>query len=277
MPKKLVKSVKKAKVRAISASSYAKFITGIKEKVLSSQLKATMSVNREMIQLYWEIGMNIVERQEKNGWGTNVIEKAAKDLQNEFPGVEGFSARNIWRMRAFFKAYELGESILPRAVAELAENGLPVVLGGISWSHNIILLEKLSSREERLWYAHMTIEERKWYKRYGKAITNFDSHLPAAQSHLAKQSLKDPTIGLIICKKKNDYIVEYALQDVRKPMGVVGYETKIVEVLPKRLAGKLPTVQEIEEELNKLVQMRLKAPRQKKKSASSKHRTTSRS
>jgi predicted nuclease of restriction endonuclease-like (RecB) superfamily len=348
-------------------ASYARFITTLKEKVRSAQLKAVLSVNRELIQLYWEIGQEIAEKQEKEDWGSKVIERVAIDLQSEFRGTEGFSARNVWRMRAFYKAYREAAEILPQLVAELGENGLPQSLSTIPWGHNIVLLEKLNSLEERVWYARMVLEEgwsrneligsigRKWYKRYGKAITNFDIQLPNPQSHLAQQTLKDPlhfdflglkqehdekeledglldhiekfmrelgqgftfygrqvpievggknflidllfyhvklrcyvvvdlkatdfkpefagkmnfyltavdehfkhptdnpSIGLLICQRKNDFIAEYALRDIRKPMGVVGYETQIVESLPKKLEGQLPSVSEIEEKLNRLL------------------------
>lgn len=93
-------------------SDYAGFIANLKEKIQSSQFKAALSVNREMIQLYWEVGKDIVDKQEKDGWGSKVIERVAKDLQNEFPGIEGFSRTNIGRMRAFYLAY----SIYPQAV-----------------------------------------------------------------------------------------------------------------------------------------------------------------
>jgi predicted nuclease of restriction endonuclease-like (RecB) superfamily len=78
-----------------------------------------------------------------------------------------------------------------------------------------------------------------------------------------KHKMDNATIGLLICKRKNDFIAEYALRDIRKPMGVMGYETEIFEELPKKLRGKLPTVTEIEHELNKL--SKVKSKRAKKK------------
>lgn len=170
-------------------SDYAGFIANLKEKIQSSQFKAALSVNREMIQLYWEVGKDIVDKQEKDGWGSKVIERVAKDLQNEFPGIEGFSRTNIGRMRAFYLAY----SIYPQAVGKLED--LPVF--NLPWGHNIVLLESLKNLNERIWYANVAISQGwsryalidaikgKLYKRQGKAITNFHDRLPSPQSRLA--------------------------------------------------------------------------------------------
>lgn len=111
----------------LPSNDYAKFIAHLKTKIRSSQLKAAVSVNREMIRLYWSIGHDLAERQKKERWGTKVIERVARDLQNEFPGIEGFSSRNIWRMAAFYKAY----AFLPQIVAEMVKKGLPEYLDSI--------------------------------------------------------------------------------------------------------------------------------------------------
>ena len=79
-----------SKKQGISSADYAKFVTHIKKKIRSSQFKAALAVNRELIHLYWDIGKEIVERQEKDGWGSSVIDRIARDIQNEFPGIEGF-------------------------------------------------------------------------------------------------------------------------------------------------------------------------------------------
>jgi predicted nuclease of restriction endonuclease-like (RecB) superfamily len=193
MAKKALPAIKKTK---FSTVNYSKFITSLKAKIRSSQIKAAVSVNRELIKLYWEIGMDIVERQEADGWGTKVLEKVAKDLQNEFPGVEGFSRTNLFRMKAFYLAY----AKVPQAVGQL--QNLPIFF--IPWGQNVVLFESVKDLDERLWYAGMVIAEG-WsrnalinaikinsYKRYGKAITNFHERLPKPQSQLAHETLKDP-------------------------------------------------------------------------------------
>src|SRR3989338_5692258 len=82
------------------------WLEGLKEKIRTAQIKAVLSVNRELIKLYWQVGKGIVHQQEREGWGRSVIEQVAKDIQKSFPGVEGFSSRNLWRMRSFYIAYK---------------------------------------------------------------------------------------------------------------------------------------------------------------------------
>lgn len=98
-----------------TSSSYAKFVAQLKLKIRSAQFKAALAVNRELIRLYWEIGKGIVERQRKDGWGASVIDRVSRDIQNEFPGIEGFSRTNIGRMKAFYLAY----AISPQPVGKL--------------------------------------------------------------------------------------------------------------------------------------------------------------
>lgn len=187
---------KKAAADSLSPSGYYKFISQLKDKIRSTQLRAAVSVNKEMVLLYWEIGEEIVNKQKQEGWGTKTLEKVALDLQNEFPGVEGFSRSNLFRMKAFYLAYEK----VAQAVRQLED--LPIF--SIPWGHNIVLVQHIKTEKERLWYAGMTIAEG-WsrsalthsiesnlYKRYAKAITNFEERLPPTQSKLAKETLKDP-------------------------------------------------------------------------------------
>lgn len=180
---------------------YNEFLKELKEKIRKAQLKAAIAASRELIQLYWDLGKDIVEKQQKEGWGSKVLEKVAKDLQNEFPGIEGFSRANVFRMRAFYLAY----SNCLTAVRQLQDDLLAPFFN-IPWGHNFVLLDKLKSFEERLWYAKKIIEhgwsrsiltiwiENGLYRREGKAVTNFKSTLPASQSDLAQQTLKDPYI-----------------------------------------------------------------------------------
>ncbi len=84
---------------------YREFLNELKTKIRNAQLKAAMAASRELIHLYWDLGKDLVKKQENEGWGSKVLEKVAKDLQNEFPGIDGFSRSNIFRMRAFYLAY----------------------------------------------------------------------------------------------------------------------------------------------------------------------------
>ena len=154
-------------------------------------MRAALSVNRELVLLYWQLGQDILTRQRQQGWGAKVIDRLARDLQKEFPDMKGFSPRNLKYMRAFAEAYP-NEPIVQEVLAQ------------ITWYHNIALIEKLKSPEERLWYAQKTVEngwsrnvlvhqiETGLHRRLGAALTNFDRTLPKPQSDLAQQLLKDP-------------------------------------------------------------------------------------
>ena len=355
---------------------YSNLLADIKARVRAAQLRAVVSVNRELILLYWDIGRIIVEAQKTKGYGKQVVERLAEDLQKEFSGMAGFSPQNVWYMRSFYLAWTkelqklqqpVGEStskILPQLVGELAGSNLPQPVAEIPWGHNLVLLAKLKTPLIRLWYAHKVIEhgwsravlthhiETQLHKREGKAVTNFQRTLPPPQSDLAEQTLKDPynfdfltlrsdaherdleqglldhiqkfllelgvgfafvgrqyhmeissqdyyldllfyhlrlrcyvvidlkmkafepefagkmnfylsavddqlrhtddrpSIGLLLCKERDHLTVEYALRDLKKPIGVAQWQTKLVESLPRNLKGSLPTVAEIEAELD---------------------------
>lgn len=214
--------------RSALPSDYGVLLESLKTRIRRAQTQAVLSVNRELIRLYWDIGREIVQRQETDGWGKGVVDRLASDLQKAFPGIRGFSTSNVSRMRAFYRAYagldedsaqavpKLSSTKSAQAVPEIAGSNVaqsvrpwgdaepPSPLGEIPWGHNILLLFKLSETTERLWYAAKTLEhgwsravltvqiESELYHRQGKAITNFSAQLPAPQSDLAQQSLKDP-------------------------------------------------------------------------------------
>ena len=182
--------------KAFNIKKYASFLEQLKERVRQAQVKAAVAVNTELIQLYWDMGKSIVETQEEEGWKAQVIERLCRDLQNAFPGIQGFSRSNIFRMRAFYLSY----ARVAQAVRLL--NELPITR--IPWGHNILIFQRISDTKERLWYAQQVIEnglsrnaledwiKSKAYKRHGKAITNFKEKLPEPQSYLAQETLKDP-------------------------------------------------------------------------------------
>ncbi|BDA71274.1 hypothetical protein CAL7716_054400 [Calothrix sp. PCC 7716] len=167
------------------------FFNSLKERIRNAQVRAALSVNCELVLLYWQIGNEILMRQQQQGWGAKVIEQLASDLRKAFPDMKGFSARNLKYMRAFALSYP-DEQIVQAPLAQ------------ITWYHNIALIEKVKQPEQRLWYAEQTIQyvwsrnvlvhqiESELYHRQGKATTYFDKTLPQPQSELAQQLLKDP-------------------------------------------------------------------------------------
>jgi predicted nuclease of restriction endonuclease-like (RecB) superfamily len=172
-------------------ADYAAWLAELKNRIHTAQQRATLAVNRELVLLYWQIGRDILDRQGREGWGAKVIERLAQDLRNAFPDMKGFSRANLMYMRAFAEAWPDTE-IVQQAVGQLP------------WGHNLVLLTKLKTPEQRLAYARRAIEhgwsrnvlnihiERRLLEREGKAITNFDARLPKPHSDLAHESLKDP-------------------------------------------------------------------------------------
>jgi len=350
-------------------ADYTMVLARLKRRIAAAQIRAALAVSRELVALYWHVGATIVQRQTNAGWGDAVVERLAHDLRHAFRDLEGFSPRNIWRMRAFFLAWSGPPTKLTQAVSETggrqAAKKLPQAVSEIPWGHNIVLLQQLERAEDRLWYAEQTRAQgwsravlqvqiaKKAHARQGKAVTNFSRALPPPQSERARQALKDPytfdfltigreahervterdllahvrefllelgagfafignqvkltvgdadsfidllfyhvrlrcyvvvelkatafkpehagkmnfylsavddllkhkddqpSIGLLLCRSRNRVQVEYALRDIRKPIGVAQWETRIVEALPENLKGSLPTVEELEAELSR--------------------------
>jgi predicted nuclease of restriction endonuclease-like (RecB) superfamily len=324
--------------------NYPTVLGEIKERIRAAQYEALKAVNRQLVSLYWDIGRMIVERQRDDSWGKAVVETLAHDLQVEFPGMSGFSSSNLWRMKLFFEAYQQQVKLAP-------------LVREISWSHNLVILEKCKHTQEREFYLRMT-KRQGWsklvlinhiesdtYRRFLTNQTNFDQTLPAEVRNKAKLTVKDeyifgflelgddfserqletavlakvgpflremgglftfvgsqyrlqvsdqeyfidlllyhrrlkclvaielkigaflpefvgkmqfylaalddlaredgenPSIGIILCKSKDRTIVEYALRESNKPIGVAAYRT--VASLPAHLKGELPAPEQV--------------------------------
>ncbi|MUG96265.1 DUF1016 family protein [Scytonema sp. UIC 10036] len=323
---------------------YKNLLVEIKQRIRSAQYEALKAVNKQLIALYWDIGKMIVTRQQGASWGKSVVEQLARDLQAEFPGISGFSARNIWNMRSFYVTYSQNEKLQPM-VAE------------IGWTHNLVILEKCKDDLEREFYLRMTRKfgwtknvlihqiENKTYEKTLLNQTNFDKAVPEEIRARAKLAVKDeytfdflelgdeyserelekeiltrvqpflqemggmfafissqyrleiddeeyfidivlyhrslkclvavelkigkflpeyvgkmqfylaalddkvklpdenPSIGIILCKSKNKTIVEYALKESNKPIGVATYQ--IVSTVPEELQHQLPAPEQV--------------------------------
>ena len=246
----------------------------VKERIRSAQYEALKAVNKELISLYWDIGKMIVERQQGSTWGKAVVERLASDLQKEFPGMQGFSAQNLW----------------PK---------LQPLVGEISWSKNIIVMARCKDDLEREFYIRMT-RKFGWSKnvlihqienflremggrfafigsQYRLEVSDKEYFIDLLLFHRQLQCLvavelkisefqpeyigkmqfylavlddlvrlpdENPSIGIILCKNKDRVIVEYALRYAGKPIGVSEY--RIVKKLPKELKGQLPSPEQIE-------------------------------
>ncbi len=335
----------------IQKSNYYVFVKEIKELIHHSQMRALRNVNSELIILYNKIGESIVEKQDQLGWGKSVVSNLAAELQKEFPGTQGFSARNLWLMRSFYIDYKDNKKLQP-------------LVADIGWSHNIILMEKCKNLLESEFYIRMTKKygwtknilvhqiEGKVYEKYLSNQTNFDSVLAKKYRYQAKLAVRDsysfdflelgpvyderalelglvknirsflmemggdftfignqyklnvkgeiffidlllyhrllkslvaielkitdfkpeyagqmqfylavlddkirrkgenPSIGIIICKTKQRTVVEYALKNMKSPLGVADYN--LSKNLPKDLKGLLPSPKTIIKSLSYL-------------------------
>jgi predicted nuclease of restriction endonuclease-like (RecB) superfamily len=173
------------------SDGYSTLLAELKQRIRSARLRTMVSVNRELILLYWSIGRDLRARQRTEGWGAKVITRLAADLRRAFPDMKGISTRNLKYMRAFADAWPDREFV-QQVVAQLP------------WGHNTLLLQSVKSLIEREWYARQAIEngwsrsvlshqiESRLFSRQGRALTNFTRTLPAAQSDLAQQLMKDP-------------------------------------------------------------------------------------
>lgn len=332
------------------SDTYLSFIDNIKNEIKTQRLSVVLSANASMICLYWNIGNAILSKQAEEGWGSKVIDRISKDINDAFPDLKGFSPRNIKYMRKFAEVWKDYE-IMQRTAAQ------------IPWRSNILLMDRLSDQNERIWYAQKAIEngwsrdvlalqmESKLIERSGKSVNNFPVSLSPADSDMADQIFKDPylfdflgtdiprreveierrltehiqqfllelgqgfafvgrqvhlevggqdfyldllfyhlklrcyvvielkacdfepgfisqlnmyqnivndilrhpddkpTIGLLLVKGKNKTVVEYSLAGYQNPIGVAEWQEQITKHLPEDLRSSLPTIEEIEKEM----------------------------
>lgn len=259
-------------------SGYADWLVEIKGRVTAARQRAVLAANAELVQLYWQIGNDILLRQQTASWGDKVLQRLANDLREAFPEMKGFSSRNLKYMRYF------AEHCSQQAFGQQPAAQLP-------WFHIVTLLTKLSTAEARAWYAEQAVAggwsratlelqiRHRLHERQGNAVTNFEDRLPAPHSQLAQETLKDPYLfdflglgdeaheraiesglvqhitrfllelgsGFAFLGRQVRLEVEYALSGIDKPMGVAEYQ--LVRALPDSLVSNLPSVEELESEL----------------------------
>ncbi len=196
----------------VKSSEYQKFIVSLKSEVQTAQIKASLSVNCKMLQLYWFIGSEIAEKQKTATWGNGLVKQVSDDLQKEFPNIKGFSVSNIKYMKQWI-LFWYPILISQQVVDQLEDN--PIFQ--IPWGQNLVILSKCKSSKKALFYVQKTIInnwsravlthqiESGLFEKEGKAITNFENHLPAPHSDLANQILKNPyTFDFLTMREKYD-------------------------------------------------------------------------
>lgn len=196
----------------ISAKEYLDFRNEITARIRSAQYEALKAVNKEMIALYWDVGRRITEQQIALGWGKSVVENLSRDIQKEFPGIQGFGARNMWNMARFYTEYQSNEILQP-LVAE------------ISWSKHTVILTKCKDTQQRQFYILATKKygwtkdvllnkiESKTYESFLLGQSNFDTTLPDNIKSQAMLALKDDyTFDLVgLAEEHSEYELEQAI------------------------------------------------------------------
>ena len=233
-------------------SDYRDWLTNLKQRVRQAQLKAAVQVNSALLMFYWELGADIVERQKSAMWGSGFLKQLSADLMADFPDMKGFSLNNLQYIRRWYifyseervncgtacadiisqqGAFEMEESSVPQKPAQpVSESNWPQAVTNlvqIPWGHNRAIISKCADVEEALYYVNKTIVnnwsrsvlvhqiERGLFQREGQAITNFTETLPASQSDLARQLLKDPYMFdfLALTEDYNERELETKLTD----------------------------------------------------------------
>ncbi|WGE34539.1 PDDEXK nuclease domain-containing protein [Actinobacillus genomosp. 1] len=351
----------------LADSDYKQWLADLKSRIKQSQIKAAVSVNYELLNLYWELGKEILIRQENYAWGEGFLKALSRDLKHSFPEISGFSEENLKKIRYWYKFYtqddlfSSSENKTNNVIGLQAVTQFEALIKSIPWGHNQRIMYKCQTVPQALFYVQKTLEngwsrsilehqiDSKLYERQGKAISNFEVRLPSEQSDLAQQTLKDPynfdfltlrenyderelesrlvekitqfllelgtgfaymgrqvhiqvgksdfymdllfyhvrlrcyvvvelktekfkpefagklnfyvtavnrqiksiqdnpTIGILICKDKDDIVAEYALSDMSQPIGISEYQ--ITQCLSEEFKSSLPTIEEIEKEL----------------------------
>lgn len=201
---------------AKTSENYHDWLGELKSKFQRIQLKAAVAVNSTLLQFYWELGQEILAKQQNSNWGDGFLAQLSRDLSAEFPSAKGFSKRNLELIRQWYLYWNGDDVIAKQAVSQLHS---------IPWGHNLAIITKCKQHDEALFYVQNTLAhgwsrsvlthqiESKLWQREGKLISNFHETLPQIQSDLAKQSLKDPYIFdfLSLTKEHTERELENAL------------------------------------------------------------------
>jgi len=176
----------------LQSAHYNNWFESIKQRIKSAQLKVAVSVNAQLMQLYWDLAKDIVQKQNEANWGDAILEQLAIDLKLSFPNINGFSRRNLYAIRQWYLFYSSISEFVPQAVAQ------------IPWGHNRLIVSKIKDIDEAIFYSKATLENgwsreqleiqirNNYYQAKGKSTTNFLTTLPKLQSQLATETLKNP-------------------------------------------------------------------------------------
>ena len=208
----------------IKNKAYSNWLKELKQKVRLVQIKAAVKVNSELLRFYWELGLDIVDKQKNTKWGDGFLNQLSQDLSSTFPDMKGFSKRNLELIRKWYRFWS-DSTLIAKQLATQTESVHIIPIFQIPWWHNVVIITKIQNSDKALFYVNKTIQnnwsrsvlthhiESDLFKREGKAVTNFEATLPAPQSDLARETLKDPYNFdfLTLTEKHNEKELENAL------------------------------------------------------------------
>ncbi|MDO5447033.1 MAG: PDDEXK nuclease domain-containing protein [Prevotellaceae bacterium] len=187
--------------RMTNQELYISWLSEVKSRVAQAQSKAVIQVNTAMLELYWSIGRDLVSLHPEDKWGKGIVRQFALDMREAFPDNKGFSDTNIKYMRRWYEFYNQTDTISQQPADQIE---MPSLFGKVPWFHHVLIFTKSKNVDEALFYVNQTIEgnwsrrmledsiQSDLYNRQGQALTNFENRLPATESQLAKEILKDP-------------------------------------------------------------------------------------
>ncbi len=176
----------------LTNQNYSEWFEKLKIKIKTAQLKVAVSANSQLIELYWDLAKDIIEKQENAKWGDAILDQLSIDLRLSFPNISGFSRRNLYAIRQWYLLYSVEYKFVPQAVAQ------------IPWGHNRLIISKTKNVVEAIFYCQATLRngwnremlelamKDNYFFKKGKSITNFHDTLPHPQSELAQETLKNP-------------------------------------------------------------------------------------
>jgi len=252
----------------LTTVEYRDWLKAIKQRLRQAQVKAAVQVNVALLTFYWELGADIVERQKTAKWGTGFLKQLSADLMAEFSDIKGFSHRNIKYIRQWYLFYTEGDSnratscgpIVQQPVEQLegAEKPINVItkflleLGAgfayvgrqkeLQVGEREFFLDLLFYHTKLHCYVVIELKTGEFEPEYAGKL-NF--YLKAVDEQL-RGDRDEPTIGILLCKTRDRVVVEYALSDILKPMGVSEYQ--LTRALPDNLKPSLPSIEELEAE-----------------------------
>ena len=233
---------------------YAEWIRNLSLRFKQSQIKAAIKVNSEMLRFYFSLGADIVNKKAESRWGDGFFKNLSKDLQNELPDVRGFSETNLRYSKYFYLLYnqtltihpQVGDKFYNQDFIISPQVGDQLDIFQIPWSHHKYIIDKCKKDTDKAHLHCYVVIEIKTKKFEPSFLGQLSGYVSCA-NHILKRDGDNPTVGLLICKDKDEVMAHYALEGYNNPLGISEYE--LSKLFPKDFRSTLPSIEDIEKEL----------------------------